>query len=121
MTLIINSVDYSAYIQQTVGISETPRRVEGKNGGMSIDFDEIYDEGVTKYDAQFSLMPLPASMMRQLLEAAESVPSDVQYTSVLLDTERAIEARVSIATLNYLTTARGERIYGESVITITER
>lgn len=121
MTLIINGVDFSNYIQQTVDIVEAPRRVEGSNGGTSVDFEEIYDEGVTKYDASFKLKPMPASMIRVLLAAVEEVPSDVMYTSMLSDTPRLIEARVSIDTISYLTTARGERIYGESAITITER
>lgn len=121
MTLIINGTDFSSYIQQKVDIVESPRRVEGGNGGTSIDFDEIYDEGVTKYDASFRLKPMPASMIRVLLAAVEQVPCDVIYTSMLTDTTRAIEARVSIGTISYLTTAQGERIYGESSITITER
>lgn len=121
MTLIIDGVDFSDFIQQKTDIVERPRYIDGKGIGTAINGNAIFDRIATKYDVSFLLKPMPAENIREIIRACEANESEVQYTSVLFDTERSIKAQLSISAVRYLTESNGNRIYGECSIVVSEK
>lgn len=121
MTLIIDDVDYSAYIQQKNGIKESPREINGANARTSIDGFDIYDVVAYKLDPSFLLKPMPAEMMRTFITAINKAPVRIQYSSFMHNTVRTIEAKAVASSINYLTEANGKRIYGEASVSFRER
>lgn len=121
MTLKINYIDFSAYIQQETDIIETMRKVVGPAQGDALDGTTIPDLIKVKWDPSFRLKPLPQSMMAQLIPLMEEETVTISYTSVKLGLElREIEAMPLSMSIQYATTFNGERIYADTPISFEE-
>lgn len=121
MTLKINYIDFSAYIQQETDIIETMRKVTGPAQGNALDGTTIPDLIKVKWDPSFRLKPLPQSMMAQLIPLMEEETVTISYTSVKLGSVlREIEAMPVSMSIQYATTANGERIYADTPISFEE-
>lgn len=121
MTLKINYIDFSEYIQQETDIIETMRKVVGPAQGDALDGTTIPDLIKVKWDPAFRLKPLPQSMMAQLIPLMESETVTISYTSVKLGLElREIEAMPVGMSIQYATTFNGERIYADTPISFEE-
>lgn len=121
MTLKINYIDFSAYIQQETDIVETMRKVTGPAQGNALDGTTIPDLIKVKWDPSFRLKPLPQSMMAQLIPLMESETVTISYTSVKLGSVlREIEAMPVSMSIQYATTFNGERIYADTPISFEE-
>lgn len=122
MTFILNNVDLSAYLQQKVGITETPRRISGNNSGVAIDGTLIDDYVTTKYDLTVRAKPMPAADILTLLTACAAQYVEITYTSVIASgSTRTINAVPSASTVQFLTAYAGGRIYGDLVLSFSER
>lgn len=121
MTLKINYIDFSEYIQQETDIIETMRKVVGPAQGDALDGTTIPDLIKVKWDPAFRLKPLPQSMMAQLIPLMESETVTISYTSVKLGSVlREIEAMPVSMSIQYATTFNGERIYADTPISFEE-
>lgn len=121
MTLKINYIDFSEYIQQETDIIETMRKVTGPAQGDALDGTTIPDLIKVKWDPAFRLKPLPQSMMAQLIPLMESETVTISYTSVKLGSVlREIEAMPVSMSIQYATTFNGERIYADTPISFEE-
>lgn len=121
MTLKINYIDFSAYIQQETDIIETMRKVTGPAQGNALDGTTIPDLIKVKWDPSFRLKPLPQSMMAQLIPLMEEETVTISYTSVKLGSVlREIEAMPVSMSIQYATTVNGERIYADTPISFEE-
>lgn len=121
MTLKINYIDFSEYIQQETDIIETMRKVVGPAQGDALDGTTIPDLIKVKWDPSFRLKPLPQSMMAQLIPLMEEETVTISYTSVKLGLElREIEAMPVSMSIQYATTFNGERIYADTPISFEE-
>lgn len=121
MTLKINYIDFSAYIQQETDIVETMRKVTGPAQGNALDGTTIPDLIKVKWDPSFRLKPLPQSMMAQLIPLMEEETVTISYTSVKLGSVlREIEAMPVSMSIQYATTSNGERIYADTPISFEE-
>lgn len=121
MTLKINYIDFSAYIQQETDIVETMRKVTGPAQGDALDGTTIPDLIKVKWDPSFRLKPLPQSMMAQLIPLMEEETVTISYTSVKLGSVlREIEAMPVSMSIQYATTFNGERIYADTPISFEE-
>ena len=122
MTLIINGVDYSTYIQQKTDITETPRRISGNNTGTALDGTYIEDYVTTKYDPSFRAKPMPADKIAALLAACENEYVSIRYSSGRANGVRSIQAVPTASTIQFLTTyAETQAIYGGLVLSFTEK
>lgn len=121
MTVIINGVDVSAYIQQKTDIYEAPRRITGPNAGTAIDGTYIEDYVTTKYDPSFRAKPMPAEMIAQLLEACERDYVVIKYESGRMNGLRTIQAVPSASTIQYLTEYDITKIYGGLALSFVEK
>lgn len=121
MIVIINGVDYSAYIQQKTDVTETPRRISGANAGTALDGTYIEDYVTTKYDPSFRAKPMPASMIASLLAACENEYVTIRYTSGRADGTRTIVAVPTASTIQFLTAYADSRIYGGLTLSFTEK
>lgn len=121
MTLIINGVDYSEYIQQKTDITETPRRITGANSGTALDGTYIEDYVTTKYDPSFRAKPMPAGKIAELLAACESGYVTLRYFSGRENGIRAILAVPTASTVQFLTQYAESAIYGGLVLSFKEK
>lgn len=122
MILRINGTDYSSYIQQKTDITETPRRITGTAGFTALSGRINEDYIITKYDPSFRLKPLPREKVAALIAEFENPYVSVFYTSVFVETGvRRIQAVPTASTIKYLCDYAGGRVYGDVVISFTER
>lgn len=122
MTFTMNGIDFSAYIQRKIDITETPRRITGPHSGTALDGSYIEDYITTKYDVSVRTKPLPDAMISALLAEFEGAYVTLVYTSFLtLGDVRRIQAVPTASTLRFLTEYAEGRIYGDLVLSFTER
>lgn len=120
MTLIINGVDFSSYIQQKTDIREEMRRIVGPAQDTAVDGTEILDLVKIKWDPSFRLKPLLKGDMQTLLAIMQLEKVTVQYTSVVSNTIRSIEAEPASISVQYATTWNGEDVYADTPISFRE-
>lgn len=121
ITLIINAVDFSAYIQQETDITETMRKVIGPAQGDAVDGTTIPDLVRNKWDPGFLLRPMPQSMMATLISMMEEETVDLQYTSVKQNGSlREITAMPVSMSVKFATMHNGVRIYDATPISFEE-
>lgn len=120
-TLIINAVDFSAYIQQETDITETMRKVIGQAQGEAVDGTTIPDLVKNKWDPAFLLRPLPQDMMSTLIAIMEEETVELEYTSVKLGNRlRPITAIPVSMSVKFATMYNGTRIYEPTPISFQE-
>ena len=120
MTLIINGQDFSAYIQQKTDITETMRRIVGPAQDTAVDVTDILDLIKIKWDPSFRLKPLLKSDMQTLLTMMQMEKVTLQYTSVVSNTLREIDAEPVSISVQYATTWNGEDVYADTPISFRE-
>lgn len=120
-TLIINAVDFSAYIQQETDITETMRKVIGQAQDDAVDGTTIPDLIKIKWDPSFLLRPLPQDMMATLIAIMEEETVELEYTTVKLgNTLRQITALPVSMSVKFATMFNGTRIYEPTPISFEE-
>jgi len=119
-TLIINGTDFSEYIQQKTDIKESMRRITGEAEDLAVDGTMITDLVAIKWDPAFLLKPLRKSDMQTLLTLMQQEKVSLQYTSVVSNTIRVIEAEPASISVQYATTWNGEDIYAPTPISFLE-
>lgn len=119
ITLIINNVDFSEYIQQETDVVEQMRRVE--NIETAIDGTMIPTLLSIKWDPSFLLKPLPKSKIETLIAMMELETVVVQYTSVVFNNnDRIIEAKPESIRVQFAMNHNGEDIYADTPISFIE-
>lgn len=124
ITVIIDDLDISAYIQQTVDITEKMRKVYGKAQDTALDGTTIPNLVAIKYDPSFSTKPIPQSIAETLASYMEKETVTLQYTSFKYagGQVRTITALPQSITLNYATDDyNGERIYNNMALAFEEQ
>ena len=121
-TLIINAVDFSAYIQQETDITETMRKVIGQAQADAVDGTTIPDQIKVKWDPAFLLRPLPQDMMATLIAIMEEETVELEYTTVKLGNAilRQITAIPVSMSVKFATMYNGTRIYEPTPISCEE-
>jgi len=121
-TLIINAVDFSAYIQQETDIEETMTKVIGPAQADAVDGTTIPDLVKIKWNPSFLLKPMPRSMMNTLIAMMEQETVELEYTSIKYGdpTLRSITAMPTTMTVKYATNFGGERVYADTPISFEE-
>ena len=117
-TLVINGVDFSAYIQQTVDVKETPVYVDGPAEGISVSGNPFFDRVGTRYRSSFALKPLPREKFNALRVACEANEVNVYMTTSRNDDPISVVAQCSLSQYSYATDHAGQRIYTGATITI---
>ena len=119
ITLIINNVDFSEYIQQETDVVEQMRRVE--NIETAIDGTMIPTLLAIKWDPSFLLKPLPKNKIETLIAMMELETVVVQYTSVVFNNnDRIIEAKPESIRVQFAMSYNGEDIYADTPISFIE-
>lgn len=124
ITVIIDDLDISEYIQQTVDITEKMRKVYGKAQDMALDGTTIPNLVAIKYDPSFSTKPIPQSIAETLASYMEKETVTLQYTSFKYagGQVRTITALPQSITLNYATdNYNGERVYNNMALAFEEQ
>lgn len=124
ITVIINGLDISEYIQQTKDITETMRKIYGKAQDVTTDGTIIPNLVAVKYDPSFSTKPMPESVARLLASYMEMEAVQLKYTSFLSSPGqvRTIIALPQSVTLNYATDDySGARIYNNMALSFEEQ
>ena len=122
MIFRIGGIDFSGYIQNKVDIVETPRRITGPNAFTALDGTYNEDYITTKYDVSVRMKPLPDRLVTDLLYQLQLPYVSVFYTSMWTPGGmRRIRAVPTASTVRFLTNYAGERIYGDVVLSFTER
>lgn len=124
ITVIIDDLDISEYIQQTVDITEKMRKVYGKAQDMALDGTTIPNLVAIKYDPSFSTKPIPQSIAERLASYMEKETVTLQYTSFKYagGQVRTITALPQSITLNYATdNYNGERVYNNMALSFEEQ
>lgn len=124
ITVIIDDLDISEYIQQTVDITERMRKVYGKAQDTALDGTTIPNLVAIKYDPSFSTKPIPQSIAETLASYMEKETVTLQYTSFKYagGQVRTITALPQSITINYATDDyNGERIYNNMALAFEEQ
>lgn len=124
ITVIIDDLDISEYIQQTVDITERMRKVYGKAQDTALDGTTIPNLVAIKYDPSFSTKPMPQSIAETLASYMEKETVTLQYTSFKYagGQVRTITALPQSITINYATDDyNGERIYNNMALAFEEQ
>lgn len=124
ITVIIDDLDISEYIQQTVDITEKMRKVYGKAQDTALDGTTIPNLVAIKYDPSFSTKPIPQSIAETLASYMEKETVTLQYTSFKYagGQVRTITALPQSITINYATDDyNGERIYNNMALAFEEQ
>lgn len=124
ITVIIDDLDISEYIQQTVDITERMRKVYGKAQDTALDGTTIPNLVAIKYDPSFSTKPIPQSIAETLASYMEKETVTLQYTSFKYagGQVRTITALPQSITLNYATdNYNGERVYNNMALAFEEQ
>lgn len=121
ITLKIDSVDFSDYIQQETDIAEQMVKITGPAQDIAVDGKTIPDLVRVKWNPSFRLKPLPQAKMNELIMLMEQESVSLQYTSVKLGSQlRSIEAMPVSMQVQYATTFNGSRIYADTPIAFEE-
>lgn len=120
ITLRINGINFSNYIQQETDISEQMRKIIGPAQEEGIDGVTIPDLVKVKWDPAFRLKPLPQSAMVTLIALMEAETVTLQYSSVRTQALRSIEAMPVSMQVQFATMFNGERIYADTPISFEE-
>jgi len=120
ITLKVNGVDLSDYIQQMTDISETMTKVVGPAQDVAVDGTTIPDLIKIKWNPSFRLKPLPQATMQMLINLMQLETVTLQYTSVTSGTLRTITAMPVSMQVQYATSKWDERIYADTPISFEE-
>lgn len=124
ITVIIDDLDISEYIQQTTDITEQMRKIYGRAQDTALDGTTIPNLVAIKYDPSFSTKPMPQSIAEILASYMEKETVTLQYTSFKYagGQVRTITALPQSITLNYATDDyNGERIYNNMALAFEEQ
>ena len=124
ITVIINGLDISQYIQQTVDIEEQMRKIYGDAHDETIDGSMIPNLVAVKWDPSFVTVPMPQSIANQLLTFMEQETVNLEYTSfkVANGQMRTITALPQTVNVSYaMDTATGTRIYQAARLVFQEQ
>lgn len=123
ITVIINGLDISQYVQQTQDISEKMRKIYGTAHDTASDGTIIPNLIATKWDPSFKTLPLPQSIAQSLLAYMELETVTLQYTSfkVANGLTRSIAALPSEVSVSYAMDNNGTRIYQGTIIGFQEQ
>lgn len=124
ITVIIDDLDISEYIQQTQDITEQMRKIYGRAQDTATDGTTIPNLVAIKYDPSFSTKPMPQSIAEILASYMEKETVTLQYTSFKYagGQVRTITALPQSITLNYVTDDyNGERIYNNMALAFEEQ
>ena len=124
ITVIIDDLDISEYIQQTVDITERMRKVYGKAQDTALDGTTIPNLVAIKYDPSFSTKPIPQSIAETLASYMEKETVTLKYTSFKYagGQVRTITALPQSITINYATdNYNGERVYNNMALAFEEQ
>lgn len=120
-TLLINGVDYTHVIQQTVDITENIRKVYGPNSDITIDGVEHPDLLAVKIDPSFRLKPLDRATYSTIAALMSQPTVSLEYTSFVSAQTRSITAIPQEMTATYATDSSWNgRIYTGNVISFKE-
>lgn len=120
ITLTVNGVDFSNYIQQMTDITEQMVKVVGPAQDVAVDGTTIPDLVKVKWNPSFRLKPLPQATMNTLINLMQLETVSIRYTSVRSNTTRTIRAMPVSMKVQYATTAGGVRIYADTPISFEE-
>lgn len=120
ITLKVNGVDFSNYIQQMTDIKEQMVKVVGPAQDVAVDGTTIPDLVKVKWNPSFRLKPLPQETMNLLVSIMQLETVTLQYTSVRSNTTRTILAMPVSMQVQYATTSGGTRIYADTPISFEE-
>lgn len=124
ITVIIDDLDISEYIQQTTDITEQMRKIYGRAQDTALDGTTIPNLVAIKYDPSFSTKPMPQSIAEILASYMEKETVTLQYTSFKYagGQVRTITALPQSITINYATDDyNGERIYNNMALAFEEQ
>ena len=124
ITVIIDDLDISEYIQQTTDITEQMRKIYGRAQDTALDGTTIPNLVAIKYDPSFSTRPMPQSIAETLASYMEKETVTLQYTSFKYagGQVRTITALPQSITINYATDDyNGERIYNNMALAFEEQ
>ena len=124
ITVIIDDLDISEYIQQTTDITEQMRKIYGRAQDTALDGTTIPNLVAIKYDPSFSTRPMPQSIAEILASYMEKETVTLQYTSFKYagGQVRTITALPQSITINYATDDyNGERIYNNMALAFEEQ
>lgn len=124
ITVIIDDLDISEYIQQTTDITEQMRKIYGRAQDTATDGTTIPNLVAIKYDPSFSTKPMPQSIAEILASYMEKETVTLQYTSFKYagGQVRTITALPQSITINYATDDyNGERIYNNMALAFEEQ
>ena len=124
ITVIIDDLDISEYIQQTTDITEQMRKIYGRAQDTALDGTTIPNLVAIKYDPSFSTKPMPQSIAEILASYMEKETVTLQYTSFKYagGQVRTITALPQSITLNYATDDyNGERVYNNMALAFEEQ
>lgn len=124
ITVIIDDLDISEYIQQTTDITEQMRKIYGRAQDTALDGTAIPNLVAIKYDPSFSTAPIPQSIAELLASYMEKETVTLQYTSFKYagGQVRTITALPQSITINYATDDyNGERIYNNMALAFEEQ
>jgi len=93
LPIYINNKDFTDVFEYTKR-SEIVRRVQGKNNGVSMAGEDIYDDLANKYDLQTSTKPVRPERLTELWAELMYPPATVSYYSFLRDMWVTQEMRV---------------------------
>jgi len=118
--LTINGTDYSALLTKYEWV-ETPRQVDGKNVGVSLNGSEIYDIVATKYDFKHGCKPMTAASYKALCDLMELNPVTVVYDSARANGNRTVTARMTVSAANLVIDRATGNYYNGITITFKEK
>ena len=124
ITVIIDDLDISQYIQQTQDISEQMRKVYGKAQDTALDGSIIPNLVAIKWDPSFGTKPMPQSVASTLIAYMEKETVTLQYTSFKYagGQTRTITALPMSLTVSYATNDyNGERVYQSAALAFQEQ
>ena len=119
-TLIIDTNDFSSFVQWKVDRLEKTRKVYGPNTLQDIDGNKYPDLLADKIDPGFLLRPLPSTMLQMLYNIMKRETVTLTYTSFSSGETRTITAIPNDFELRYACTGWNGEIYQGTAITFEE-
>lgn len=124
ITVIIDDLDISKYVQQTQDIEEQLRKVYGSAQAPALDGTIIPNLVAVKWDPSFLTVPMPQNVANTLIAYMEKETVTLQYTSFKYagGQVRTITALPQTITVSYATDDyNGTRIYKATRIAFQEQ
>ena len=119
MPLEVNGVDWSSYIA-TYGYAETPRKVEGQNGGVMLDGTTRWDILAIKYDLVVPLMPLTMDAISIMLTSCVSGSVPVRYKSASSNSMVTRQMRPDFSAITLALKSPIQEYFSGMYVTFTE-